>query len=64
MVTVRLQSGDEEESDAEDDENGTSSTDKKEKKTVTSVVRDIYDKDGLLGFWTGWRLRMLASRRR
>jgi len=59
MVTVRLQSSEEEENDAEDDESGTSSKGKKGKKTVTSVVRDIYDKDGLLGFWTGFKTTIL-----
>jgi hypothetical protein len=55
MVTVRLQSSDDEdESDNKDElERGPEEEGPKSKKTVGRVVDDIYSEDGVSGFWTG-----------
>jgi len=61
MVTVRLQSTSDE-FDSEDEgelEKGSSEDKPESKKTVRTVVKDIYDHYGVLGFWTGFKTTVL-----
>lgn len=66
IVTVRLQANNEtdDSSDSEDESDNVSITDKIKNLKMVSILQEIYEKEGLVGFWRGkyWKLTNIAHK--